>query len=53
MSKPYLGLALGGGGSRGVAHIGALQALHSSGISPDIIAGTSSGSTIGAMYAAT
>ena len=41
MSKPYLGLALGGGGSRGVAHIGALQALHSSGISPDIIAGTS------------
>ena len=53
MSKPHLGLALGGGGSRGVAHIGALQALHSSGISPDIIAGTSSGSTIGAMYAAT
>mgnify|MGYP006260792989 CR=1 FL=1 len=53
MSKPYLGLALGGGGSRGVAHIGALQALHYSGISPDIIAGTSSGSTIGAMYAAT
>ena len=53
MSEPYLGLALGGGGSRGVAHIGALQALHSSGISPDIIAGTSSGSTIGAMYAAT
>ena len=53
MSKPYLGLALGGGGSRGVAHIGALQALHSYGISPDIIAGTSSGSTIGAMYAAT
>ena len=53
MSKPYLGLALGGGGSRGVAHIGALQALHSSGISPDVIAGTSSGSTIGAMYAAT
>ena len=53
MSEPYLGLALGGGGSRGVAHIGVLQALHSSGISPDIIAGTSSGSTIGAMYAAT
>ena len=53
MSKPFLGLALGGGGSRGVAHIGVLQALHLSGISPDIIAGTSSGSTIGAMYAAT
>ena len=53
MPKPYLGLALGGGGSRGVAHIGVLQALHSLGISPDVIAGTSSGSTIGAMYAAT
>ena len=53
MSKPYLGLALGGGGFRGVAHIGALQALHSLGVKPDIIAGTSSGSTIGAMYAST
>ena len=53
MSKPYLGLALGGGGFRGVAHIGALQVLHSSGVKPDIIAGTSAGSTIGALYAST
>lgn len=53
MGKSYLGLALGGGGSRGVAHIGALQVLHKSGLKPDLIAGVSAGSMIGAMYAAT
>ena len=53
MSKSYLGLALGGGGARGAAHIGVIQALHSAGIRPDVIAGTSAGSTLGAMYAAT
>ena len=53
MGKSYLGLALGGGGSRGVAHIGALQILHKSGLKPDLIAGVSAGSMIGAMYAAT
>ena len=53
MEKLSLGLALGGGGARGIAHIGALQVLHSNGVKPDIIAGTSSGSTIASMYAAT
>ena len=53
MSKPYLGLALGGGGARGAAHIGVIQALHRAGVRPDVIAGTSAGSTVGAMYAAT
>ena len=53
MSKSYLGLALGGGGARGAAHIGVIQALHSAGVRPDVIAGTSAGSTLGAMYAAT
>ena len=53
MKKLSLGLALGGGGARGIAHIGALQVLHSNGVKPDIIAGTSSGSTIASMYAAT
>jgi NTE family protein len=53
MEKLYHGLALGGGGSRGVAHIGALQSLHENGIKPDLIAGVSAGSMIGAMYAAT
>ena len=51
MDKLSLGLALGGGGARGIAHIGALQVLHSKGVKPDIIAGTSSGSTIASMYA--
>ena len=53
MRKPYLGLALGGGGARGAAHIGVIQALHQAGVRPDVIAGTSAGSTVGAMYAAT
>jgi len=53
MNKSYLGLALGGGGARGAAHIGVIQTLHEAGVRPDIIAGTSAGSTVGAMYAAT
>ncbi len=50
MSKK-LGLALGGGGARGVAHIGVLQALEENGIKPDYISGTSMGTVVGACYA--
>jgi NTE family protein len=46
-----LGYALGGGAARGMFHIGVLSALEEYGITPDIIAGTSIGSIIGAMYA--
>lgn len=46
-----LGLALGGGGARGYAHIGVLQALERAGIRPDAIAGTSMGAVIAAGYA--
>ncbi len=53
MNKPSIGLALGGGGARGAAHIGVIQALHISGVIPDLIAGTSAGAIIGAMYSAT
>lgn len=53
MKKLKIGLALGGGGARGAAHIGVLKVLHKNGIIPDIIGGTSAGSIIGAMYAAT
>ena len=53
MDRSYLGLALGGGGARGAAHIGVIQTLHDAGVRPDIIAGTSAGSAVGAMYAAT
>ena len=50
--RPPIGLALGGGVARGWAHIGALKALIEAGIEPDIIAGTSIGSVVGAAYLA-
>ena len=46
-----LGLALAGGGLKGVAHIGALKALQELGIKIDYISGTSSGSIFAAMHA--
>lgn len=45
-----LGVALGAGGARGVAHIGFLQALEEAGIKPDYITGASMGSVVGAAY---
>ncbi len=42
---------LGGGGSRGIAHAGALEGLESRGWDPDFVAGTSMGAIIGALYA--
>lgn len=50
MSKK-LGLALGSGGSRGVAHAGFLLALEEEGIKPDYIAGCSMGAVVGGCYA--
>lgn len=47
-----LGLALGGGGVRGLAHIGVLKALEGAQIPVDIIAGTSMGGVIGGQFAA-
>ena len=46
-----IGLALSGGGSRGVAHIGAIKALEEYGIFPTHIAGASAGAIVGALYA--
>jgi NTE family protein len=46
-----IGLALGGGGVRGLAHILILETLDDLGIKPSIIAGTSMGAIIGALYA--
>jgi NTE family protein len=46
-----IGLALGGGGVRGLAHIPILEALDDLGIKPSIVAGTSMGAIIGALYA--
>lgn len=50
--RPPLGIALGGGVARGWAHIGALRALIEADIEPDIVAGTSIGSVVGAAYLA-
>jgi len=46
-----IGLALGGGSARGLAHIGVLEVLEEEGIPIDLIAGTSAGAAIGALYA--
>ena len=46
-----LGIALSGGGIRGIAHVGALKALEENKIKPDIIGGTSSGVLIATLYA--
>lgn len=49
---PRIGLALSGGGIRGIAHIGVVKALAEFGLTPSIVAGTSIGSIIGAGIAA-
>lgn len=46
------GLALGGGGARGYAHVGVMRVLEREGFRPSAIAGTSMGSMIGAVFAA-
>ncbi|WP_062464069.1 patatin-like phospholipase family protein [Demequina soli] len=49
--SPTLGLALGGGGTLGGAHIGVLQVMHERGIRPGVVVGTSAGALVGAAYA--
>ncbi|MFY0639427.1 MAG: patatin-like phospholipase family protein [Bermanella sp.] len=51
IARPKIGLALGGGGAKGSAHIGVLKVLEQHNIPIDYIAGTSIGSVIGGMYA--
>jgi NTE family protein len=53
-SSPSVGIAFGGGAARGFAHIGVLEALSESGderLMPQFVAGTSTGSIMGALYA--
>ncbi len=47
-----IGLTLSGGGAKGIAHVGILQAIDSAGLNIDYITGTSMGSIVGALYAA-
>ncbi len=48
---PVVGLALSGGGARGIAHIGVIIALEENNIPIDLVAGTSMGSIVGGLYA--
>ncbi len=49
--KPKIGIAFGGGGARGLSHIGVIKALQEFGLEFDYVAGTSVGSIMGAAYA--
>jgi NTE family protein len=52
VTRPTIGLALGGGAARGFAHIGVMRTLVEHGIVPDVIVGTSIGAVVGGCYAA-
>jgi NTE family protein len=52
IQKPGVGLALSGGGARGIAHAGVLEVLAAAGIAIRALAGTSAGSVVGALFAA-
>ncbi len=51
IKKANVGISLSGGGMRGFAHIGALQALWENDVKPEVVSGTSAGAIIGAFYA--
>ena len=46
-----IGIALGGGAAKGFAHIGVIKMLEANGFAPAVVAGTSAGSVVGALYA--
>lgn len=50
-TRPRIGLALGGGGARGIAHVSVLRAIEQLNVPVDCIAGTSMGSLVGGLYA--
>src|ERR1700748_2946840 len=50
-TRPTIGIALSGGGAKGLAHIGILKALDSAGLKISYITGTSMGGILGALYA--
>src|SRR3954469_14125780 len=51
-TRPKIGVTLSGGGAKGLAHIGILEAMDSAGLKVDYITGTSMGSVVGGLYAA-
>jgi NTE family protein len=51
IGQPQVALVLSGGGVRGFAHVGVIKVLYDAGVPIDLIAGTSAGSIVGALYA--
>ena len=51
MAGTAVGVVLSGGGSRGLAHLGVLRALHDAGVPIDVVGGTSQGAMMAALYA--
>ncbi len=49
--RPKLGLALSGGGAKGLAHLGVIKVMEEAGLKPDYISGVSMGSIVGGLYA--
>lgn len=49
-TRPKVGIALSGGGSSGMAHVGVLKVMEEAGLRPDIITGVSMGSIVGGLY---
>ena len=49
--KSRIGISLSGGGAKGIAHLGVIQALEELGLKPEVIAGVSAGAIVGALYA--
>lgn len=52
LQKKRIALVLGGGGAKGMAHVGVIEELEKAGIVPDIIVGCSAGAIVGGLYAA-
>ena len=52
MTRPKIGLALGGGGVRAAAHVGVLKVLEEEGSPVDVIVGSSTGAVVGGLYSA-
>ena len=49
--RPKVGLALSGGGAKGMAHLGVIKVMEEAGLRPDFISGVSMGSIVGGLYA--
>ena len=50
-ARPSVGLALSGGGAKGLAHLGVMKVMEEAGLKPDYVTGVSMGSIVGGMYA--